>query len=79
MSRSLGTDKTTIATNIVIGNDLIEEVLDFDYLSSLMTNNGDGLKEVKRRLEMAMKKLKNMKKTIYGKEQRNKPKLDFDF
>ena len=36
------TDKTSEATKITIGEDLIEEVLDFDYLGSLITNNGDG-------------------------------------
>jgi len=42
------TDKTTRATNIIIGNDLIEEELDFDYmyryLGYLKANNGDGFK-----------------------------------
>ena len=37
------TDKTSAATYIIIDNDLIEEVLDFDYLGSLITNNGDGM------------------------------------
>ena len=58
------TDKTTASTHIVIDNDLIEEVLDFDYLGSLITNNGDGLKEIRRRLGMAMKKLKKYEKTL---------------
>ena len=56
------TDKTTRATHIIIGNDLIEEVIHFDYLGLLITNNGDGLKEIKRRLGMSMKKLKKMNK-----------------
>ena len=43
-------------------HDLIEEVLDFDYLGSLITNNGDGMKEIRRRLGIAMKKLKTMTK-----------------
>ena len=58
------TDKTTASTHIVIDNDLIEEVLDFDYLGSLITNNGDGMKEIRRRLGMAMKKLKKYEKTL---------------
>ena len=56
------TDKTSEATKITIGEELIEEVLDFDYLGSLITNNGDGMKEIRRRLGIAMKKLKTMTK-----------------
>ena len=43
-TKIMRTDKTSVATNIIIGNELIEEVLDFDYLGSLITNNGDGMK-----------------------------------
>merc|ERR1711963_998821 len=59
-TKIMRTDKTSVATNIIIGNDLIEEVPDFDYLGSLIANNGDGFKEIKRRLGMATRKLKNM-------------------
>ena len=69
------TDKTTRATNIIIGNDLIEEVLDFDYLGSLIANNGDGFKEVNRRLGMAMKKLKSIKKLWKGTNEQTKLKF----
>ena len=43
-------DKTDQTTHIIIGNVLIEEVVNFDYLGSLITNTGDGVKEIKRRL-----------------------------
>ena len=69
------TDKTSAATHIVIDNNLIEEVLDFDYLGSLITNNGDGMKEIRRRLGMAMKKLKNMKKLWKGADETTKLKF----
>ena len=36
-------DKTEGSTNIVIGSDLIQGVIDFDYLGSLITQNGDGI------------------------------------
>ena len=57
-TKIMRTDKTFVATNIIIGNELIEEVLDLDYLGSLITNNGDGMKEIRRRLGIALKKLK---------------------
>ena len=65
-TKIMRTDKTSVATNIIIGNDLIEEVPDFDYLGSLIANNGDGFKEIKRRLGMATRKLKNMTKLWKG-------------
>ena len=65
-TKILRTDKTTRATNITIDNDLIEEVIDFDHLGSLITNNGDGLKEIRRRMGIAMKKLKTLKNLWKG-------------
>ena len=40
-TKILRTDKAERATNIIIGNDLIEEVNAFDYLGYLITKNGD--------------------------------------
>lgn len=68
-------DKTTVAKNIIIGDELIEEVLDFDYLGSLIANNGDGFKEIKRRLGMATKKLKNMTRLWKGSDEALKLKF----
>ena len=59
----------------MIGNGIIEEVL--DYLGSLIENNGDGFKEIKRRLGMATRKLKNMKN--YGRGQLNPQNYSFNF
>ena len=74
-TKIMRTDKTTRATNIIIGNDVIEEVPDFDYLGSLITNNGDGIKEIKRRLGMATKKLTKMKRLWKGTDENTKLKF----
>ena len=74
-TKFMRTDKTTRATNIIIGNDVIEEVPDFDYLGSLITNNGDGIKEIKRRLGMATKKLTKMKRLWKGADENTKIKF----
>ena len=74
-TKIMKTDKTEQATNIVIGGDLIEEVSDFDYLGSLIAQNGDGIKEIKRRLGMSTKKLKSMKKLWKGNDEKTKLKF----
>ena len=74
-TKIMRTDKTSRPTNIVIDNSLIEEVPDFDYLGSLLTNNGDGFKEIKRRLGMATKKLKTMTKLWKGADEATKLKF----
>ena len=68
-------DKTEQATHIIIGNDLIEEVNDFDYLGSLITNTGDVIKEIKRRLGIATQKLKSMKNLWNGGNEKTKLKF----
>ena len=74
-TKIMRTDKTERATNIVIGGDTIEEVIDFDYLGSLIAQNGDGIKEIRRRLGMATKKLKDMKKVWKGNNESTKLKF----
>ena len=69
------TDKTERSTNIVIEGDLIEEVSDFDYLGSLLTQNGDGIKEIRRRLGMSVKKLKSTEKLWKGNNDQTKLKF----
>ena len=71
-TKILRTDKTERATNIIIGNDLIEEVNEFDYLGSLITKTGDGNKEVRRRLGMASKKLKSMSNHWKGNDEKTR-------
>ena len=74
-TKIMRSDKTERATNIVISGDTIEEVTDFDYLGSLLAQNGECLKEIKRRLGMASKKLKNMKKLWKGNSEKTKLKF----
>ena len=69
------TDKTERPTNIVIDGDTIEEVIDFDYLGSVIAQNGDGIKEIRRRLGMAYKKLKSLKKVWKGNDDETKLKF----
>ena len=69
------TDKTERFTNIVIEGDLIEEVIDFDYLGSLLIQNGDGIKEIRRRLGMSVKKLKSTEKLWKGNNDQAKLKF----
>lgn len=42
-TKIMRSDKTERATNIVIGGDTIEEVTYFDYLGSLLAQNGECL------------------------------------
>jgi len=48
-------------SKITVNGDLIENVSSFEYLGSLIDDGGDCIKEVKRRLSMALKKLTDMK------------------
>ena len=66
----MNTDKTKTETKIAINGEELENVNKFEYLGSMLCNNGDGIKEIKRRLNMALQKLKKLK--IYGKEQTKK-------
>ena len=52
-------------TDIIINNEEVENVELFEYLGSLIHNNGDCSREIKRRLAMALKILAEMEK--YGK------------
>ena len=69
------TDKTERATNIVVDGETIEEVIDFDYLGSLITQSGDGIKEIRRRLGMASRKLGSLKKVWKGNDDKTKLKF----
>ena len=50
-------------------------MIDFDYLGSLITQNGDGIKEIRRRLGMSTKKLKSMEKLWKGSNAETKLKF----
>ena len=74
-TKIMKSDKTERATNIIIDGDKIEEVNDFDYLGSLITQNGDCIKEIRRRLGVATNKLKSMKKVWKGNDVKTKLKF----
>ena len=74
-TKIMKTDKTERATNIVIDGETIEEVIDFDYLGSLITQSGDGIKEIRRRLGMASRKLGSLKKVWKGNDDKTKLKF----
>ena len=48
--------------DIIINNEEVENVESFEYLGSLIDNNGDCSKEMKKRLAMVLKKLAEMEK-----------------
>ena len=50
-------------------------MIDTDYLGSLIAQNGDGIKEIRRRLGMASKKLKSLKKVWKGNDDKTKLKF----
>ena len=47
-------------SNVYVDGQKVENVSSFEYLGALIDNDGDGSKEVKRRLAMAVKKLNDM-------------------
>ncbi len=49
-------------SEVTVDGEEIERVESFEYLGSLIEADGDGTKEIKRRLAMASKKLTEMKK-----------------
>ena len=50
------------SSEVTVDGEEIESVESFEYLGSLIEADGDGTKEIKRRLAMASKKLTEMKK-----------------
>ena len=65
-SKIMKTDKTNREPITQIGDDDIEVVKDFNYLGSMLYNNGDIRREVKRRCSMALNRLKQMKSLWQG-------------
>jgi hypothetical protein len=74
-TKIMPTDKFHMVNEISVNNQKLEVVASFEYLGSLLTNNGDTLKEIKRRTSITLQKLKLMKKTSAG--QMEEQKLDF--
>jgi len=74
-TKIMNTDKTKTKTKITINGEELENVNKFEYLGSMLCNNGDGIKEIKRRLNMALQKLKQMKNIWQGTNRKTKLKL----
>ena len=56
------TDKTQTKIDIKIENDTIEEIEEFEYLGSIISNNGDINKEIHRRMAIALQKTRQIRK-----------------
>ena len=50
------------SSKVIVHDEDIEMVIRFEYIGSLLEADGDGTKEMKRRLAMACKKLIDMEK-----------------
>ena len=55
------TDKAKGSPNIQVNNEELQCVESYEYLGSIINNNGDCSKEISRRLAIAIKKLNTMK------------------
>ena len=71
-TKIMKTDKSKKEPYITIDNEAIENVQKFEYLGSMITSDGDVNKEIKRRLAIATKKLKQMKKLWQGTDNATK-------
>ena len=60
-TKLMTTDKAKETPMIIIDNNSLETVDRFEYLGSLITNNGDCLHEIKRRTSIALQKLVQLK------------------
>ena len=74
-TKIMSTDKTKENANIQINNDTIENITEFEYLGSTITNDGKIIKEIRRRMAMALKKLKMMQNVWQGTNKETKLKL----
>ena len=57
-TKIMKTDKSKQNPDIKINNENIEVVKEFQYLGTLLTHNGNIIREIKRRCAMALQKLK---------------------
>ena len=66
------TDKTQTKIDIKLKNDTIEEIEEFEYLGSIISNNGDINKELQRRMAIALQKTRQMRKLWHGTDKNTK-------
>ena len=74
-TKIMKTDKSKQEPNIKINNENIEVVNEFQYLGTIITQNGNIHREIKRRCAMALQKLKKMKKLWQGTSKTTRIKL----
>ena len=74
-NKLITTDKTNKATEICINEEKLEEVESFEYLGSLLTNNGDTMREIKRRTSTALQKVKQLKNLWRGTDRTTKTRF----
>ena len=65
----------TAMTKMKINSKELENVNKFEYLGSMLYNNGNGNKKMKRRINMALQILKQMKNMWQGTGRKTKLKL----
>ena len=65
-------DKTTMEKEIYVNGEKLEVVENFEYLGSLITNNGDTMTEIKWRLSIALQRLKQLNKLWSGTDRTTK-------
>ena len=71
-TKIIKTDKTQTKIDIKIENDTIEEIEEFEYLGSIISNNGDINKEIQRRMAIALQKTRQMRKLWHGTDKNTK-------
>ena len=74
-TKIMKTDKTHRDPDIKIGNNEIEIVKEFNYLGSMLYNNGDIRREIKRRCSMALNRLKQLKNLWQGTTKSTRVKI----
>ena len=71
-TKIMKTDKTQTKIDIKIENDTIQEIEEFKYLGSIISNNGDINKEIQRRMAIALQKTRQMRKLWHGPDKNTK-------
>ena len=71
-TKIMKTDKTQTEIDIKIENNTVEEIEEFEYLGSIISNNGDINKEIQIRMAIALQKTRQMRKLWHGTDKNTK-------